>query len=624
VADHLDDNLRLLSSHHPELSARLDAAEDTGVTAKLMDTSSGYPTLLVRTEQGNEDYLHSCYNPLYEAKDLVTFTTFKRVPRILVFYGLGLGYHLLEYFKRPHPENSYLIVIEKEPAIFRAALRVNDLRPLLTHPRVTFLVGEPLERLAPRFIDYFLKDGLYYYGDCIEHLNLEPAVNLFPTYYIEVSRILRDALDNVILGIGNSAEDAFIGIGNIIANRREICASAQLSCLSGAFRGLPGIVLASGPSLALSLDLLRELVPKALSVACDSALDLLLGHGVVPNFVSTIERVPLVRKFFEHHRAPSSLLTLTIPVLLPEILAMTPQPRVMAFQANSSFAWLPIPHERQFLGPSCATLAFQALRLAGCDPIYLFGQDFAYDQTSGATHASGIDYQLNLPLAEERRDKVLEIPGNSGSPIPTTLIWDFMRRVLEYMIQKGGPTVYNAIPNTHGAAIHGTVRLDPAVAATHFSALPKLDTAAPLQQLAAPATPEQQADNLTAFEEFLTAFRKALLERIEHAEQALRFIERTRTPQKFVFLDRGTERKLLLEQLQALQKEALGTTSATQAIVLDLFHRTHLELMAPYFKISLAEPGAVERKLDLLGTWFETFRATCKRCLQLVEGEEEP
>lgn len=96
------------------------------------------PTLKVPGEKGRPVTLHSPREAWKEAEVLAG-----RAPlapsRPLLALGLGLGYHVLRLIPRLDPKQT-LVIVEREPEIFWAALQTLDLTPLLSRPHTTLVI----------------------------------------------------------------------------------------------------------------------------------------------------------------------------------------------------------------------------------------------------------------------------------------------------------------------------------------------------------------------------------------------------------------------------------------------------------------------------------------------------
>lgn len=108
-----------------------------------------YPALQISGAKGRLISLHSAKNPWKEAEFLVERLSLGE-SQVVVALGMGLGYHLLRLLPRLKPEQR-LIIVEKEPEVFFAALQALDLKPLLLSPN-TLLMIDPDHRKVIRHL----------------------------------------------------------------------------------------------------------------------------------------------------------------------------------------------------------------------------------------------------------------------------------------------------------------------------------------------------------------------------------------------------------------------------------------------------------------------------------------
>ena len=83
--------------------------------------------------------------------------------RLAVFLGFGLGYETLYFAQKMVQEQNtnYLLIIEKDPEIFKAALKTTNLEPLLNNPRARFMVGLPEEKLYVEIRNYLAENSRF-------------------------------------------------------------------------------------------------------------------------------------------------------------------------------------------------------------------------------------------------------------------------------------------------------------------------------------------------------------------------------------------------------------------------------------------------------------------------------
>lgn len=128
-------------------STREKTGNGNATSLMLVTSRNGLPTLKVTALDGGDRLLHSSYDPLREARDLVNRYSFDG-RGILVVLGLGLGYHVAELARR-YPE-ARIIVIEALAECERLARQHETLD--FDPERLTCLSGltptEALQRVA--------------------------------------------------------------------------------------------------------------------------------------------------------------------------------------------------------------------------------------------------------------------------------------------------------------------------------------------------------------------------------------------------------------------------------------------------------------------------------------------
>lgn len=272
--------------------------------------------------------LHSTYNPTREAAGAVS------VPEVsqkstTVFYGFGLGYHLIEWCKK-YPEKK-LVVIEPDSKRLLAALQLLDWTAVFQHQSLVLALSCPAESVLG-----LLEDGSgvglgntgvsdAYYFDI-------PAFTAHAAGYFDTVRSLvkrnqrkneineatlkkfgklwcRNSLKNVDwLGrLGEAggickADDRTCKATDRTGKAGDrTCKAADRTCNFvsasgnsvtgiGQFRGraaagLPFLIVGAGPSLEKVLPHLEDLKKRCVIVCVETSLRALLRNGVQPDFI---------------------------------------------------------------------------------------------------------------------------------------------------------------------------------------------------------------------------------------------------------------------------------------------------------------------------------------------------
>jgi hypothetical protein len=298
--------------------------------------------------------------------------------------GLGLGYHLIELLERAGGGPT-ILVVENSTAVFRASLRASDLGRVLASDRVVLSVGESPEEVYARWNLIFRFVGV----KGVEIVELPSIVKLNPTYYRQVRELVAS---NIKLKYSNTATVMNLSHSwqmNTLANIVEVIKSRPVKSLFGRLKGIPAIIVASGPSLDGNVRTLSEAKGKALIVALGSAMKPLISRGVKPDVVVAIDASSTN---YEHFAGAETqgLSLLAEPMVHPRVLEEFHGRVFMTSFDNPVMRWLkPYVGDKGVsqMGGTVAITALDALRKFGCSPIILVGQDLSFP--GGRTHARG-------------------------------------------------------------------------------------------------------------------------------------------------------------------------------------------------------------------------------------------
>lgn len=272
--------------------------------------------------------LHSIYNPTREAVGAVSVHEVSQ-KSTTVFYGFGLGYHLIEWCKK-YPEKK-LVVIEPDSKRLLAALQLLDWTAVFQHQSLVLALSCPAESVLG-----LLEDGSgvglgntgvsdAYYFDI-------PAFTAHAAGYFDTVRSLvkRNQRKNEIneatlkkfgkLWCRNSLKNVdWLGR---LGEAGGICKATDRTCKAGdrtgkaadrtgkagdrtcnfvsvsgnsvtgigqfrgrAAAGLPFLIVGAGPSLEKVLPQLEALKKRCVIVCVETSLRALLRNGVQPDFI---------------------------------------------------------------------------------------------------------------------------------------------------------------------------------------------------------------------------------------------------------------------------------------------------------------------------------------------------
>jgi len=405
----------------------------------------GAPTLKV-SAPCKEIYIHSKYNP---RKDAARWAE-NRKPGGSGFafvFGFGLGYHI-EALLEKRPDIKKIIAVEAGAEIFRAALSARDMSSLLSNPRLKLLAGScrELMPLVSRLINEM--SGIYGASEMGIFLH-QPSVDALPRDAAE----LRDILEYLRLSGSNKEVMAEERERNIEANKEIFEAARGVAELFGTRAGKPVIVAGAGPSLDISLRVLKSRAEIPEIVAVDSALASFHLTGLRPDFVVSGDPQELASRFFSGLDIEKEKL-IFFPSSNPEVAAAFGAERSFAACSSISETEKKIDeiHHKGGLRFS-GTVLMAALDFAyktGGDPILLIGCDFSF--APDRTHASG----SRAEGVVSRHGRLRQTPGIDGSPVATSDVLYLFKRVVEdyYKYEMRGNT--NLVNCTaRGALVEG-------------------------------------------------------------------------------------------------------------------------------------------------------------------------
>lgn len=449
------ENLAELRRHYPEIADRVEACP-LNIDYEMRGTGSKNLVNLFVKKAGA--FYYDEESPLEGVeRDLRALKV--RNAKLAVFLGFGLGYELQYYLDNLSGEamTQMVAVVEKDVEPFKIALHMFDYRPLFGEKKIRLFVGETPDSLFTKLADYLREGTRILYAKAIKALYVQGAFLSDKEYYFKVMAKVREAVTYILGYYGNSPEDSLIGVENMLDNLVEIIKNPGINLLYGKYEKKPAIIVSTGPSLNKNKHLLKGLEDKALIIAADASLKVLMEMDVKPHMVTSLERFPETAKLMEGYApdAVEHVYYASCPVIHKSCYEAYPGPRIMVYRNFDHFKWLDIDKGMLDIKHSAGNMAFKLAAALGCDPIILIGQDLAYGR-DGKTHAEGNVYgdRQEIHYTEEHKANPIEVMGNDGQMIRTHKHWNTFRQAYEVDIAQYGGTCINSTEG--GAYINGT------------------------------------------------------------------------------------------------------------------------------------------------------------------------
>ncbi len=442
-------NIEALAKKNPQLAQLIDSAVLTGrYVVAPSQRKDRLPSLV--DIKFNKNFYNNI-DPYRVAEQDIKNRTI-RLPDLVVFLGFGLGYEVFEYLnKYPHAR---VLIIERDMELLKTAFSTIKYLDLLNSANVYFVGGPNLRAFYPMIFNFLNMSSNIYFLKAVNVLEQPICYLGNKEYYLSSLQLLKEAIHQVLLLYGNDPYDSLLGIKYTLRNIPTIINSPGILELEGLFKGKPGIVVASGPSLNKNMHLLKDLKEKAVICAADGSVKILKNNNLPSaHLVTSLERVIETSYLFEgltEEDTKDSYLA-ACPVIVPETYANFPGEKVIVYRNFATFDWLDIKKGILDIGPSSGNMAFKVLEYLGCDPIILVGQDLAMTDDF-RTHAkgfhSGNDPKPNLP-------NMLKVEGNYQKEVITRRVYKQFLLHYERDVAAYKGTVINATEG--GAKIHGTI-----------------------------------------------------------------------------------------------------------------------------------------------------------------------
>ncbi|MBB5021201.1 motility associated factor glycosyltransferase family protein [Desulfurispira natronophila] len=218
---------------------------------------------------------------------------------------------------------------------------------------------------------------------------------------------------------GNDPHDSLVGIENMFDNLDIIAENPGINLLHNKFVDVPAFIVATGPSLDEALPHLSQASHKGLVIACDASVKPLAEAGVDFQFVASVERKPLVSKFFETFDSSRTYL-FTPPLQSRHTLERFQGRKIVTYRNVKHFDWIQVERGKLDIKTSVANMAYVIADYLGCNPIVLIGQDLSFGD-EGSTHATG--FAIESATQVEKKRKSFAIENNQGRMVQTHHIW---------------------------------------------------------------------------------------------------------------------------------------------------------------------------------------------------------
>ncbi|ENH1060071.1 motility associated factor glycosyltransferase family protein [Campylobacter coli] len=377
---------------------------------------------------------------------------------VLYFYGFGNG--ILFKALLQNKNHQHIVVFEKDIEIIWIMFHILDFSNELQSARLMVLQTSSLDI---EFFSNFCSSKPFFQFSRIYFLELmSHYYERFHEDILGLNKKLAENFKNSIVSYGNDPLDALQGIEQFVYNLPQMITHPSYKELLSKRKGVSdtAIIVSTGPSLTKQLPLLKKYANKATIFCADSSYPILAKHGIKPDYVLSLERIPLTSEFFNNDfgEFDKDIVFVCAGVVHPKTIEYLKNKTFIITQKILAFPYY--INLKNFcyaaVGFSVAHMAYEFATHLSHKNIIFIGQDLAYAE-DGFSHTK--DYSnLDKHEGHFQRDKgkfqCLAYGGNGKAE--SSEVWTMFRFFLQDTISRNIiSTTYNCTEG--GARIEGTI-----------------------------------------------------------------------------------------------------------------------------------------------------------------------
>ncbi|EPP7409793.1 motility associated factor glycosyltransferase family protein [Campylobacter jejuni] len=405
----------------------------------------------------NENLLYQ--DPIKELQTMLnTYNDKYLLYPVLYFYGFGNG--ILFKALLQNKNHQHIVVFEKDIEIIWIMFHILDFSNELQSARLMVLQTSSLDI---EFFSNFCSSKPFFQFSRIYFLELmSHYYERFHEDILGLNKKLAENFKNSIVSYGNDPLDALQGIEQFVYNLPSMITHPSYKELLSKRKGISdtAIIVSTGPSLTKQLPLLKKYANKATIFCADSSYPILAKHGIKPDYVLSLERIPLTSEFFNNDfgEFDKDIVFVCAGVVHPKTIEYLKNKTFIITQKILAFPYYINLKDFSYaaVGFSVAHMAYEFATHLSHKNIIFIGQDLAYAE-DGFSHTK--DYSnLDKHEGHFQRDKgkfqCLAYGGDGKAE--SSEVWTMFRFFLQDTISRNIiSTTYNCTEG--GARIEGTI-----------------------------------------------------------------------------------------------------------------------------------------------------------------------
>ena len=445
-------NIKALTKTNPTLAAKLFSIQ----------TNKDFEIVIQGEDKANLNLIDKQnFLPLYETQPLEEinkeYEKFKskyiKYP-ILFFFGIGNG--ILIKMLLDNPIRKKIIIIEPNLEILFIVLNFIDFSKEIEEKKLLLFLVEDFK--YPEAIDIVSDLEVILFVKTYElHINTPYYEKKYKNEILRINETFLRAIKQAIINYGNDTIDTLMGLEHSIKNFPEMLKRPYFKSLVGKKNSNIAIIVSTGPSLTKQLPILKEIQDYVTIISVDASMPILEKWGIVPDFVTSLERVKETATLFKNtsKKFQEKFITIHASLQHEEVLKNSYGKKLLVMRSFAYNRYFDLDEYGYLgVGMSAANMAYELAYILGFKDIILIGQDLAYGK-DGKSHADGHPYMENY------KETDLYVPAYGGNGVVrTSKVWNMFKNFFEKDIaytSKQGIKTYNATEG--GARIEGAIEI---------------------------------------------------------------------------------------------------------------------------------------------------------------------
>lgn len=291
-----------------------------------------------------------------------------------VVVGCNLGFGL-NHLLTTHPPLHQVAVLEPRPEMLAACLSMTDYTGFIDQGRLTFIPphSEVLHRALCAFDLQFIYGAVKFRADI-------PSQQISKDY-ARWSEIAQKNMENIAMELTTLRRMQDTMVGNEIGNFTRAFADGSVSDLAGTGKGLTGVILGAGPSLAKYGPAIAENPGNALYATALQTLPAVYAQGIRPHFCMAIDYSRGVKNVFKRldREWASDIPLIYSTKVRPDVIAAYPGPTIPMWTIGGLATY--IMRDLEYVMDAGGNVSVALMRFferIGVSRMVLVGQDFAW------------------------------------------------------------------------------------------------------------------------------------------------------------------------------------------------------------------------------------------------------